>query len=594
MRNRGLLLYLLVCLLLTTGSVPAVASSELPGNVNPPQAPVKLVFIHNATGAYWLADTSPSQLHGGLGRALMGNNYFVSATNAGWGPNGIGDRTDIPDWLGWFLGPDRETILDELYSENGQNLGGFGDWSRLGRDPGGENQIILLKSSSINSNLHGSPDDPPLDMPNDWEKSVANAKAVYIALLGYFRIRPDKLFVVITAPPLMPGDTTPEYAANARAFNDWLVYDWLDAYPYPNVAVFDYYHVLTGSDNHHRWNGSEVEHLQGTESDVTAYPGRDRYQESHPSAEGQVKATSEFVPLLNAYYNRWRTGELVPLIARGPEALALGDLMGDLQAELTWYADVGEGGRVECALVDGALVAGAGGGTELAAPVGSLRLGYKLPAEGRGGCWHRFDPPQDWSAHGGMSFRSRGDRAGRRATLTLFAGATEAPDAYEVHFEVTGDWELVAFGWEDFTPVPLADEGDPPSLDPSRVMRLGFSPEPGEGTLEVDDLAFFDGLVLSASAHAAAQTAEPLTRTVDVALEQAPAQWPAQVPVETSDEAPPDEVRDIVPEPGPLVANLCTLAPLALVVLIITLVWLRRNAGPRKPPRRRGPEQKET
>jgi hypothetical protein len=44
-----------------------------------------------------------------------------------------------------------------------------------------------------------------------------------------------------TAPPLRD----PTYAANARAFNNWLVSEWLANYTYSNVFVFDFYNVLT-------------------------------------------------------------------------------------------------------------------------------------------------------------------------------------------------------------------------------------------------------------------------------------------------------------------------------------------------------------
>lgn len=58
---------------------------------NPPGQPVRLVFIHHSTGGAWLADPNSDQPDGGLGRALMNNNYYVSATNYGWGPENIGD-----------------------------------------------------------------------------------------------------------------------------------------------------------------------------------------------------------------------------------------------------------------------------------------------------------------------------------------------------------------------------------------------------------------------------------------------------------------------------------------------------------------------
>ncbi len=99
----------------------------------------------------------------------------------------------------------------------------------------------MFKSCFPNSDLEGNPDDPP---GTYGELTVSGAKYVYNTILHYFATRPDKLFIVITAPPL--SDRT--YAANARAFNNWLVEDWLaeNNYTLNNVAVFDFYNILTG------------------------------------------------------------------------------------------------------------------------------------------------------------------------------------------------------------------------------------------------------------------------------------------------------------------------------------------------------------
>ena len=70
-------------------------------NPNPPDETVRLIFIHHSTGENWLNDSN-----GGLGIALGNNNYFVSDTNYGWGPHGIGDITDIPNWLDVRAGAD--------------------------------------------------------------------------------------------------------------------------------------------------------------------------------------------------------------------------------------------------------------------------------------------------------------------------------------------------------------------------------------------------------------------------------------------------------------------------------------------------------
>jgi hypothetical protein len=274
-----------------------------------PQSPEKLIFIHHSTGGNWLADPNSDESWGGLAIALMNNNYFVSATNYGWGPDSIGDRTDIPNWPEWFTGPNSTNVLNALYSETGQNFEGFGDWSRMETVPGGENEIVMFKSCFPNSDLFGHPEDPALPAPNE-EYTVSNAKAVYNNILTYFRTRPDKLFIVITAPPQNENEywediqTSVERAANARAFCNWLVNEWLLAYPYNNVAVFDYYNVLTGEDNHHRWYNGSVQHIRNEDNNFSAYPV-DAYN-SHPNIAGQQKATSEFVPLLNFFYNRWK------------------------------------------------------------------------------------------------------------------------------------------------------------------------------------------------------------------------------------------------------------------------------------------------
>ena len=98
--------------------------------------------------------------------------------------------------------------------------------------------------------------------------------------------------IAITAPPL----SDPSWASNARAFNQWLVSQWLAGYAYHNVAVFDFYNVLTtnggdpdtndlGSDsgNHHRlWGGA-----LGGAAFAPLWTGRSR-RASSPSSIARV------------------------------------------------------------------------------------------------------------------------------------------------------------------------------------------------------------------------------------------------------------------------------------------------------------------
>jgi hypothetical protein len=285
-----------------------------------PSHTVKLIFIHHSSGENWLSDEN-----GGLGIALRDQNYFVSDTNYDWGPydaaldGPIGSYTDIGHWWNWFLGPSRNQVIDALFTESGQHA----SYSRMEVDPGGENEIILFKSCFPNSALGGNPDDPlntgenPLfgEGAGSEFHTVANAKGVYTNLLSYFSTRQDKLFIVITAPPLHKNNTNPQQAANARAFNRWLVEAWLQTYPYKNVAVFDFYNVLTSNGgskdrndlespggNHHRFNNGQIEYITDKGSNYSAYATAD---DDHPTSAGNQKATAEFVPLLNIAYHIW-------------------------------------------------------------------------------------------------------------------------------------------------------------------------------------------------------------------------------------------------------------------------------------------------
>lgn len=309
--------------------LPQVPSTVLADSPISPTNPVKLIFIHHSSGENWLADDD-----GGLGIELMNNNYFVSDTNYEWGPDDadlgyekIGDHTDSGHWYNWFVGPNHITYTNALYTEYTTHS----YYTRLtDPDPGRENEIIMFKSCYPNSHISGVPTDPPTSGDNPLRgqdagsehMTVANVKGIYNDILGCFATQTDSLFVLIVSPPQIEDDTDATHAANARAVADWLVNDWLDDYGYPhnNVAVFDFYNVLTsnGGDvdtndlnsetgNHHRWWSGTVQHTQTVINDFSYYGGGNGGG-SHPTAAGNEKATEEFVPLLNVYYNRWKSG----------------------------------------------------------------------------------------------------------------------------------------------------------------------------------------------------------------------------------------------------------------------------------------------
>jgi PKD repeat protein len=331
-------------------------SAENPSPVRPPLNPVKLIFIHHSCGQNWLADEN-----GGLGIALRDNNYFVSDTNYDWGPDIIGSNTDIGDWWTWFRSPRSPVYLADLYNESGQTF----PFSRLPTDPGGQNRIVMFKSCFPNSNLRGDPTDPVPPIEENLLKAntsdsefhtVANAKGIYIDLLEYFRTRPDILFVVIAAPPV----SAPENSANARVFNQWLVNDWLAGYNQTNVAVWDFFNVLTtnGGDintndlnqttgNHHRWWNGGIQHPVNLSFNTSAYPLSE--SDDHPTRAGNLKATEEYTPLLNYAYNQWAGNNTSPVaiftanITSGPASLTVQFYDNSTGTPTSWNWSFGDG-----------------------------------------------------------------------------------------------------------------------------------------------------------------------------------------------------------------------------------------------------------
>jgi len=461
------------------------------GGDDPPERVVKLIFIHHSTGENWLTDG-----YGDLGRSLAEINYYVSDTNYGWGPNGIGDRTDIPDWEEWFRSGDTGTYMDALINEGDQHA----DYTRTSSDPGGENQIIMFKSCFPNSDLEGSPNDLPT--ADGW-LSVGHAKYVYNQILEYFEQHPEKLFVVITAPPLSDQGN----AANARAFNLWLLNDWLEenSYPYSNVAVFDFYNVLTGKDGHHTFENGEEVH-QVASKDTLAYPSGD----DHPSKKGSQKATDEFIPLLNYFYNRWQAENptsLPPIsedasadssptaeYIQRPEHPDLSGLIDDFEGEAPggtngWeaYWDDATPTTLACSVDSNGGSSGNG-----------LRLDYHITPYSWGTCGLYYDQPQNWGNSAGFAFKIYTGGEEGILHVDLFVEGPDGSESYIHELPLTPrmgeEWVQVGIVWDYFQRVDWeADAGSPfRKEDQISGLAFGFGTEEDEveGVLWLDDVGW--------------------------------------------------------------------------------------------------------
>jgi hypothetical protein len=78
------------------------------------------------------------------------------------------------------------------------------------------------------------------------DEILEQRKQWYLEMRDKMDQRLDKLFIVVTQPPLDSIETTPEEAARARAFANWLKSDeYLQGHP--NIVTFDLFDQLAGN-----------------------------------------------------------------------------------------------------------------------------------------------------------------------------------------------------------------------------------------------------------------------------------------------------------------------------------------------------------
>lgn len=107
---------------------------------------------------------------------------------------------------------------------------------------------------------------PGLDAP-----TLAQWQSEYVAMRNFFDTRPDRLFIVMSPPPLHRTETNPDEANFARQFANWLSGTYVAGHP--NVRCFDLFDRLARSDD-----GSPMANMLRLEYE---WPG---VVDSHPNA----------------------------------------------------------------------------------------------------------------------------------------------------------------------------------------------------------------------------------------------------------------------------------------------------------------------
>ena len=249
----GSLLLLVVMLMGCKRTVPddhtslSLDTGQDPGK---PSRPLTMNWMHHSTGK--------NILEGGLAAALKQNNiqfydmYYKEGTTDGYV---IGDHTDPKDFPKAFNTPQ---FLDVIRK-----------WELTGDKK--QHDIIMFKSCY-----------PASDIKD--EAMYQKYQEYYQSLTPTFRKHKDILFIGMSTPPLMKGNTNPENAARARKWAKWVTTEY--AGDLRNVQIFDLFASLAI--------------LEGKPDQNTLVPqfGAAKY-DSHPTAAGAKAVTRLFIPWLN-------------------------------------------------------------------------------------------------------------------------------------------------------------------------------------------------------------------------------------------------------------------------------------------------------
>jgi hypothetical protein len=223
--------------------------------------PTQLLFLHHSVGKAWLEE-------GGLREALMAKNIGVHDATYG---DEVGEMTDIVHWVPKFKN-DMQRVLTFDRSPN--------TYYKDGR----QNDIIMFKSCYPNSDIAAEGQEP--ENASDNAKTTWNYRAVFAELQGIMAKYPNKVFIYVTAPPLVPNQTKPENAKRAREFNNWVKSQYVTDYTQKtgqlNLMVFDFFDVLADKDNYLK----------------AEYRRSD--QDSHPNPAGGQAATVAFIDFLKS------------------------------------------------------------------------------------------------------------------------------------------------------------------------------------------------------------------------------------------------------------------------------------------------------
>jgi carbohydrate binding protein with CBM11 domain len=431
-------------------------------------APVKIIFLHHSVGEGLINEGSVREKLTALGYAFYDHGYNeeglrnANGSHTGRNFNVPGDNTN-PDGFANIFGQGLTNPPTNTFSHLMQY------------------DVILFKSCYPVSNIESADD-------------LNRYKAHYRSIINRMDSYPNKTFIIVTQPPLVPNETDTNAARRAREFANWLKSDSFLA-GHKNVFVFDFFGRLAGSDNM-----------------LKAGYRQDRY-DSHPNSRANREIGPVFVNFIDRIIKSRgaivstptptetmeetlatdKTAAIEIKTETKPEIVtdiaperspATSSMIDDFETKSTNWETSTDGGKstVEFGFDNGKSKNGNR----------SLKISYNLKKDGYGDCGRYFDNVKNWSAYGGFSMWIYSEKGGEEITLNLFSGDSSDPTPFDVFFTTTRGWKLYSFSWARFKKAEWASGGGLTKINPKRMtgygLGLGDYNKSIKGTIWIDDI----------------------------------------------------------------------------------------------------------
>jgi len=417
--------------------------------------PTRIIFMHHSTGWGLIWQGGVREALTDLGYEFWDHDYNDPGLT---GPDGelTGENWDVPDDNtdpnGWH------DIFAQRVTDPPQNT--FSHMLTF--------DVIIFKSCFPNADIQS-------------EEQFEEYRGYFLDIRDVIDQHPDRLFIALTIPPLTPNSTSPEAAARARRWAEYLTSDeFLEGHP--NLAVFDFYSLLADENGFLR----------------AEYRPDDEY-DSHPNERANATIGPIFVEFVDQAIRDFVPGEAVaqPEAPSQPQepaaAVEVGDVIEDFEGRDLmdrWWTYVNNPDVTAFACTQG----GPGYSGEAA-----LQIAFRSAQWNTAGCGTDLESGPAWAAADGLSFFWQADTPALPVNVGFLVNDPAHPDEDDTLFEVQLEtparawtWERAVAWWEDLVKPDWFGDAGLDAFDPANVrgivFNVGSAEERQGGTIWIDDL----------------------------------------------------------------------------------------------------------